>query len=104
METLRSNLGWGLRQGVSLIEVVAVFGITGTFGGLIVGSLRAAGRNLIGAMLLGYVVAALLFLSYGIVDTPLIKWQRKDLIDVLILAAILGPAGGAIAWRQSRGN
>ncbi len=131
MNSLRTNVSWGLRwglsvalvysayvlvlvllrgngvltdQGISLSQVLTVYGITGIFGGLAVGLLRPLGRYLVGAAVIGYIVAALLFFCFGLIDAPLSEWQRDDVTEVLVLAAILGPAGGVIAWKQGRGS
>jgi len=85
-----------------LSQILSVYAITGIFGGVAVALLRPIGQNLFGAMLIGYIVAGILFFCIGVVDAPISKWQRSDLLDVLILAAILGPAGGVIVWRENR--
>jgi hypothetical protein len=91
-------------HGVTLSQVLATYVASGLVGGILYAVLHPLRNKLLGRVILGVVVASLVFFGIGVATEGLpTGWQRATWEQTVILGSLLGVPIGLL-WRRATGS
>lgn len=86
----------------TLLATVGAYWMGGLGAGLILGLLWPLGRWTWGAGLIGFLCAVVVWLGIAVASDGRDAFDTGNLILILVLAVVFGPAGGIVARRRWR--
>lgn len=88
------------RHGTSLLPVIVTYYVAGSVGGAAVGMLLPLTRYLLGQLVVGVVVASIVFFCITVAaQGPPSSWRDEDWEGLLVLSLVTG-IPGSILWRK----
>jgi hypothetical protein len=97
--------GYGRILGLPISIVIAVYAIYGLIGGILLGLLRPLTNRMIGAAIVGWLLAFGVYAGFSIsMGYPPWRWNWFYSLLLAVAALIVGGSGGVAHWRRHVGQ